>query len=229
VIAGATGGLGRGVASEFAGQGAKLVLVGTNAERLEQLGNELRLTPENPLSVVTDLTQSGSAQKILDAAVAKFGKVDILFNFIGGWIAGKPVSEVAPGEVENMLAQHFWTSFNLAQVFIPHMLENHWGRYVVISTPGVGAPTANSLPYTTGKAAEETLMLTLAEELKHTGVTANVLRVRSIDVEHKREREPSPKNAAWTTPEEIAAALIYLCSDEANSVNGARIPLYGAP
>jgi len=53
--------------------------------------------------------------------------------------------------------------------------------------------------------------------------------VRSIDVEHKREREHSPKNAAWTTPEEIAAALIYLCSDEANSVNGARIPLYGAP
>jgi len=60
-------------------------------------------------------------------------------------------------------------------------------------------------------------------------VTANILRVRSIDVEHKREHEPSPKNASWTTPEEIAAALLYLCSDEANRVNGARIPLYGAP
>jgi NAD(P)-dependent dehydrogenase (short-subunit alcohol dehydrogenase family) len=59
-------------------------------------------------------------------------------------------------------------------------------------------------------------------------VTANVLRVRSIDVEHKREHEPSPKNASWTTPEEIAAALLYLCSGEANRVNGARIPLYGA-
>jgi len=63
-------------------------------------------------------------------------------------------------------------------------------------------------------------MLTLAEELKHTGVTANILRVRSIDVEHKREREPSPKNASWTTPEEISAALLYLCSEEANRVNG---------
>jgi NAD(P)-dependent dehydrogenase (short-subunit alcohol dehydrogenase family) len=48
-------------------------------------------------------------------------------------------------------------------------------------------------------------------------------------VEHQREREPSPKNASWTTPEEIAAALLYLCSEEANRVNGARIPLYGAP
>ncbi|KUK71418.1 MAG: Uncharacterized protein XD89_0013 [Anaerolineae bacterium 49_20] len=229
VIAGATGGLGRVVAREFAAQGAKLVLVGTNAERLAQLVTELKINLESYVTVIADLTQSGAAQEVLGAALAKFGRVDILFNFIGGWIAGKPVPEVAPEEVENMLAQHFWTSFNLAQVFIPHMLENHWGRYVVISTPGVGAPPAKSLPYTTGKAAEETLMLTLAEELKHTGVTANVLRVRSIDVEHKREREPSPKNAAWTTPEEIAAALIYLCSDEANRVNGARIPLYGAP
>jgi NAD(P)-dependent dehydrogenase (short-subunit alcohol dehydrogenase family) len=228
VISGATGGLGRVVAREFAAQGAKLVLVSHNAEHLAQLETELNLSPENFLSIVADLTQRDSAQKILDAAVAKFGRVDILFNFIGGWIAGKPVSDVAPEEVENMLAQHFWTSFNLAQAFVPHMLENHWGRYVVISTPGVGTPPANSLPYTVGKAAEETLMLTLAEELKHTGVTANILRVRSIDVEHKREREPSPKNAAWTTPEEIAAALLYLCSDEANRVNGARIPLYGA-
>jgi len=229
VISGATGGLGRVVAREFAAQGAKLVLVGTNAERLAQLVTELKLNPESYVTVVADLTQSGAAQEVLEAALAKFGRVDILFNFIGGWIAGKPVSEVAPQEVENMLAQHFWTSFNLAQAFIPHMLENHWGRYVVISTPGVGAPPANSLPYTVGKAAEETLMLTLAEELKHTGVTANVLRVRSIDVEHKREHEPSPKNASWTTPEEIAAALLYLCSDEANRVSGARIPLYGAP
>jgi len=229
VISGATGGLGRVVAREFAEQGAKLVLVGTNAERLAQLVAELKLNPESYVTVVADLTQSGAAQEVLEAALEKFGSVDILFNFIGGWIAGKPVPEVQPEEVENMLAQHFWTSFNLAQAFIPHMLETHWGRYVIISTPSVGAPPANSLPYTVGKAAEETLMLTLSEELKYTGVTANVLRVRSIDVEHKREREPSPKNASWTTPEEIAAALLYLCSDEANRVNGARIPLYGAP
>ena len=70
-------------------------------------------------------------------------------------------------------------------------------------------------------------MLTLAEELKHSGVTANVLRVKTIDVQHERQHQPSPKNASWTTPEEIAAAIIYLCSDEAQQVNGARLPLYG--
>jgi NAD(P)-dependent dehydrogenase (short-subunit alcohol dehydrogenase family) len=59
------------------------------------------------------------------------------------------------------------------------------------------------------------------------GVTVNVLVVRAIDAEHKREREPSPRNASSTTPEEIADALLFLASDGAAAVNGARIPLFG--
>jgi 3-oxoacyl-[acyl-carrier protein] reductase len=78
VITGVTGGLGRVVAREFAAQGTKLVLVGTNAERLEQLVAELKLTPESYETVVADLTQSGAAQEVLEAALAKFGRVDIV-------------------------------------------------------------------------------------------------------------------------------------------------------
>jgi len=71
------------------------------------------------------------------------------------------------------------------------------------------------------------LMLTLAKELAGSGVTANVLQVRTIDASHERDREPTPQNASWTTPEEIAATISYLCSEEARVINGARIPLYG--
>jgi NAD(P)-dependent dehydrogenase (short-subunit alcohol dehydrogenase family) len=67
----------------------------------------------------------------------------------------------------------------------------------------------------------------LAQEVKETGVTANILQVRTIDAKHERDSQPTPKNAAWTTPEEILPAILYLCSDEAQVVNGARIPLYG--
>ena len=72
------------------------------------------------------------------------------------------------------------------------------------------------------------LALTLAEEVKGSGVTANVIRVKTIDTEHERQRQPSAKNAAWTAPEEIATAIQYLCSDAAGMVNGARLPLYGS-
>ena len=52
---------------------------------------------------------------------------------------------------------------------------------------------------------------------------------RVIDEDHQREKNPSAENAALTTPEEISAALEYLCSEEGGTVNGARIPLYGSP
>jgi NAD(P)-dependent dehydrogenase (short-subunit alcohol dehydrogenase family) len=82
--------------------------------------------------------------------------------------------------------------------------------------------------YAAAKAAQDTLMLTLAKELAGTGVTANVLQVRTIDTAHERDRARSEKNAAWSTPEEISAAILYLCTDAAQGINGARLPLYGA-
>jgi hypothetical protein len=53
--------------------------------------------------------------------------------------------------------------------------------------------------------------------------------VKTIDVAHERQINPSEKNRSWTSPEEISATLLHLCSDEAGMINGARIPLYGEP
>ena len=58
-------------------------------------------------------------------------------------------------------------------------------------------------------------------------MTANVLIVKKVDPDHARETDPTPRNAAWTTPEELAAAMRFLCSDAAAALNGARIPLDG--
>jgi NAD(P)-dependent dehydrogenase (short-subunit alcohol dehydrogenase family) len=68
---------------------------------------------------------------------------------------------------------------------------------------------------------------TLAREVAGDGITVNVIAVRKIDVDHEREANPSPKNAAWTTPEEIAATMRFLCSDDAAAITGARIALDG--
>jgi NAD(P)-dependent dehydrogenase (short-subunit alcohol dehydrogenase family) len=176
-----------------------------------------------------DLSQAGSAQQVLNDSLARFGRVDILLHFVGGWVGGKSVPEVPEEEVESMLQQHLWTTFFLAKVLSPHMVANGWGRIVVVSSPSASVPPANGLPYSVGKSAQEALMMTLAEELKGTGVTANILRVRTIDVKHERDRQPTEKTASWTTPEEIVSAIRYLSSDEAGMVNGARIPLYGSP
>jgi 3-oxoacyl-[acyl-carrier protein] reductase len=85
----------------------------------------------------------------------------------------------------------------------------------------------NLAAYSVAKAAGETLLRTLAREVSGSGVTVNVLVGRMIDTDHVRETAPSPKNAPWTTPEEVAAAMRFLCSDEAAAITGARIALDG--
>ena len=229
MITGVTGSLGPTAAKRFAEHGSNLVLVGSSADKLEALGQSLDLPKERWLAVAAALGQPEGARKVLDAALKKFGRVDILLHLVGGHIGGKPVPQVTEDEVSTMLRQHLWTTFHLAQVLVPHMTANGWGRLIVITSPSAGAPPANGLPYAVGKAAEETLMLTLAEELKGKGVTANILRVRNIDTNHERDREKSLNTISWTTPEEVCSSLLYLCSDEAVTINGARIPLYGSP
>ena len=229
MITGATGSLGPTAARRFAEHGANLVLAGSSAEKLEALGQSLGLPKERWLSAAAALSQPEGAQNVMDEALAKFGKVDILLHLVGGHIGGKPVPQVTEDEITTMLRQHLWTTFYLAQVLVPHMTANGWGRLIVITSPSAGAPPAKGLPYAVGKTAEEALMLTLAEELKGTNITANIIRVRMIDTQKENTREMMQRESAGTSPEEITEAMLYLCSDEAGMVNGARIPLYGSP
>ena len=229
VITGATGGLGRVVAKNMVEDGARLALLGRSVERLELLASEFGLTEDRYLTHQVDLSSAESVESAAQAVSSEFGKTDVLLNLVGGWTGGKSVVEVDPIDVTNMVQQHVWTTFNLAQAFIPQLLDNKWGRVIIVSSPFAASPRAKGAPYAIGKAAQEALMLTLAQELKGTGVTSNILLVKTIDAKHARKNEPSAKNAFWTTPEEISRAILYLCSDEATAINGARIPLYGSP
>jgi NAD(P)-dependent dehydrogenase (short-subunit alcohol dehydrogenase family) len=126
-----------------------------------------------------------------------------------------------------MLDQHLWSTLHLARAVGPGMVERGWGRIVAITSFTTVSMPAKAAIYSTAKIAQETVLKVLAKELGGSGVTVNVVAVRQIDADHAREREPSPKNAAWTTPEEIVDVFRWLLSDEAASVNGARIPLDG--
>jgi NAD(P)-dependent dehydrogenase (short-subunit alcohol dehydrogenase family) len=229
VITGATGGLGRVVARRLADEGARLGLISTDSERLALLGSELELPKSRWMAYAANLAKPGTAEAASAAVMAKFGHAEILVHLVGGWTGGKTVQEVAENDMTWMLQQHFWTTFYLARAFVPHLVASGWGRIIGVSSPTASHPRAKSGPYAAGKAAQDALLLALAQELEGSGVTANLLVVRTIDVEHRRDRERTPETAKWTTPEEIASAMLYLCSDAAGVVNGARIPLYGAP
>lgn len=226
VITGAAGGLGKVVARAFAGEGARLALIGRQLARLEALAQDLHLPEEQLWLGAYDLTNAAAAQQAAKDVLERFGRADVVIHTVGGWIGGKALVDVTESELNEMLQQHLWSAFYTARAFIPHMLNNGWGRFVAISSPAATHPPAKGMPYAVGKAALEAMTLSLAEELKNSGVTANIIQVRFIDVDHRRELD-DPARAGWTTPEEIAAAILYLCSEEGGRLNGSRLPLFG--
>ncbi len=228
VITGATGRLGQIVTRQFADRGVRLVLVGTNLERVQSLEEELKLPRERVLISVADLCQPERTSDLVRQAMDKFGRIDILLHLVGGWSGGKSVVESDREQVESMLQQHLWTTYHLTRDVLPLMLSNHWGRILAVSSPLASDPVADMAPYAIGKSAQEILLRTIAEEVKGSGITANILLVKKIDTEHVRDQKPDDENSSWTTPEDIASALLFLSSGEARMINGARIPLYAS-
>ena len=217
LITGATGALGKKTAQEFAARGHSLILLDHNQDRLDALASSLNLPAERFLASVVDLREGEAVRATAEAVAAKFGGVHALIHLIGGWVGGKTLVEGDAQDLDFMLAQHVWTTFHLFQAFAPQLVQNAWGRVMVVSASTVPDPPGKTGIYTAAKAAQENLVLTLAAELKGNGVTANIIQVRAIDVEN---------TGKGTTPEEIVAAMLYLFSEEAAMLNGVRLPLY---
>jgi NAD(P)-dependent dehydrogenase (short-subunit alcohol dehydrogenase family) len=217
VITGATGALGNLTAQTFAAQGYALALLGNDQNKLDVLTRDLNLPNERLFTSSVDLRNGQAVQDSAEAVANKFGRVHALIHLVGGWVGGKTLAESNADELTSMLGQHVWTTFNLFQAFSPLLAANNWGRVITISPSTVSNPPAKRGVYTATKAAQDTLVLTLAAELKESGVTANIIQVRAIDVENK---------GTGTTPAEIVGAMQYLFADEAGKITGARIPLY---
>jgi NAD(P)-dependent dehydrogenase (short-subunit alcohol dehydrogenase family) len=217
VITGATGALGNLTAKTFAAQGYALALLDHDQEKLDVLTHDLNLPDERLFTSIVDLRNGQAVRDSAEAVAKKFGSIHALIHLVGGWVGGKTLAETGADDLESMLGQHVWTAFNLFKAFEELLSQNNWGRVITISPSTVSNPPAKRGVYTAAKAAQDTLVLTLAAELKEHGVTANIIQVKAIDVDNK---------GTGTTPAEIVAALQYLFSDEAGKVTGARIPLY---
>ncbi|MBI5291428.1 MAG: SDR family oxidoreductase [Chloroflexi bacterium] len=124
VITGAAGGLGRIVTRHLAERGTRLALFGTHVDRLNELVRELNLPDDGVLTMAVDLGNADAVKAAAEAVIKKFGRVEILLHFVGGWAGGKLVTEVAASVVNDMLQQHLWTTFNVAQAFVPALVAN---------------------------------------------------------------------------------------------------------
>ena len=217
VITGATGALGNLAARTFAERGHSLALLDHNHEKLDSLVRDLNLPSERLYTRVIDLLDAPTLHATAEAVAVKFGGVHALIHLVGGWTGGKTIPESSPDDLTFMLNQHAWTTFHLFQAFVPRLVASGWGRVLTLSVPLTVHPAAKMGAYAAGKAAQEALVTTLAEETRGQGVTANIIHVQSIDAKG---------TGKGTTPAEIVAVMMYLCSEDASKVTGARIPIY---
>jgi 3-oxoacyl-[acyl-carrier protein] reductase len=217
VITGATGVLGNLTAHAFAERGHSLALLDFNQEKLDSLVRDLNLPSDRLYTRVVDLLDAPKLRATAEAVSAKFGAVHALIHLVGGWTGGKSIPEASVDDLSFMLNQHAWTTFNLFQAFVPHLVSSGWGRVITLSIPLTVQPAAKMGPYAAGKAAQEALVMTLAEETREQDVTANIIHVQSIDTKG---------TGKGTSPKDIIAAMMWLFSDEASKVTGARIPVF---
>ena len=218
VITGATGVLGNLVAKTFAERGHNIALLAKDQAKLDSLTRDLDLPKDRLYAQAIDLLNEEAVHASAEAVHSKFDSVHALIHLVGGWTGGRTIPESSGDDLKSMLDQHVWTTFHLLRSFTPHIARSKWGRIMIVSKPETMRPSAKTALYTAAKSAQESLLLTLAEEYKESGLTANIIHVKSIDTTY---------TGKGTSPAEIVSTMEYLFSDEAGKVNGARIPLYG--
>lgn len=217
VITGATGKLGPTVAQRFADDGARLALLARDEESCIGVAMALPGGIRRHRGVPVDLSDPASAAAAADTVREKLGPVQVLLHLVGTYAGGAPFEDSPIEEFEQLIDVNVWSTINAIRAFLPDIRAAEHGRIVTMSTPLAGAPVSNVSAYAATKAAVESLTLSVARDLAGTGATANVILVRTIGSE----------KPTHTRPEEIAAAMAWLCSPDAGAVSGQRIPLVG--
>jgi NAD(P)-dependent dehydrogenase (short-subunit alcohol dehydrogenase family) len=227
LVAGGTGGLGRGVSLAFLTEGAKVVTTYRNEEEFAALKAAAGTQAALLEGAKTDVTDESSVASLVAGIVATHGRLDVVVNTVGGYAGGIKLWELEPKVFERMLDLNLRTGFAIARAAIPTMLKQGGGVLINVAAKAAFDHAAGASAYAASKAAAVALMDCLAADVKGTGVRVNTVLPSIIDTETNRKAMPDAPFAKWPRPEEIAGVILFLASDEARVVHGASVPVYG--
>lgn len=244
LVTGAAQGIGRRVAERLAEEGARVVLV-DRSELVFELAAEL--SPRYPvLALTADLEQYAECSRIMAAAIAHFGRLDVLVNNVGGTIWAKPFEHYQPQEIEAEVRRSLFPTLWCCHAALPQMLEQ--GRGAIVNVSSIATRSLNRVPYGAAKGGINALTACLAFESAGRGVRVNATAPGGTESPPRRiprnSAEPSPEEQAWYqqiveqtldsslmhrygSVDEQAAAILFLASDEASYITGTVLPVGG--
>jgi NAD(P)-dependent dehydrogenase (short-subunit alcohol dehydrogenase family) len=226
LVTGGTGGLGRAVTLAFLHEGASVIASYIKKDEADALRDAVG--PNAHLELLPlDATDESGCRALVDGVTARYGRLDILVNTIGGYAAGKPAWETDPKTFELMLTLNFRAGYNMVRASVPAMLRRKSGAIVNIAAKAAFDHAAGAAAYAASKSAALALFDSLAQDLKGSGVRVNSVLPSIIDTEPNRKAMPDADFFRWPKPEEIAEVILFLCSDSARVVHGAAVPVYG--
>ena len=225
-IAGASGGLGPSVANRLAAGGATIAGVDRSEELLESLRAELDLPDDRFHGQVVDLLDEQAARQWAVDLRERFGRVDALLHLVGGWRGGQPLAEAPLSDYEWLHDLLVRTVQHTTRAFHDALTQSDHGRFVLVSSSQAQRPEGTNAAYAAAKAAAESWTLALAESFKESAATANIIVVNAILTPRMREEEPDKPFRSFTSAEQIADAIAFVCSDAAAKMNGKRLSLH---
>jgi NAD(P)-dependent dehydrogenase (short-subunit alcohol dehydrogenase family) len=241
LVTGSTLGIGRAIAEVLLAEGARVIINGRNDTTVREAVAQLSQAGEAH-GVAADLSTAGGVHKLLNA-IRHLGAVDILVNNVG-YFEVKKFADISDADWLDMFQLNVMSGVRLARALFPGMLERDWGRVVFIGSDQSAKPNIDMMHYAMTKTAQVSIARSLAELTRGTRVTVNSVLVaptwsEGVEAFLGRAATTQGKSVAelradyfsttgassllqrWARPEEIAAQVVFLCSERASAINGA--------
>jgi short-subunit dehydrogenase len=174
IITGASSGIGRALALQLAGQGAKVVLAARRADRLELVADECRRLGGEALAVPTDVSDETQCKSLVEQAVAQFGRLDMLVNNAGLTVIALLEDYSDLSLFKHTMAVNFYGAVYCTYYALPHLIRSR-GRIVAVSSLGGKAPVPYNSPYVASKFAMHGFFDSLRIEMMKYGVSVTIV------------------------------------------------------
>jgi 3-oxoacyl-[acyl-carrier protein] reductase len=248
VITGPAKGMGRAVTLAFADEGAKLVLAGRDTAAIEPVAAEARSRGVEAIVVPCDLTVSEQTQALADAALAAFGRIDILVNVAGGsGPIGKTGWETTPEEFDDIVQLNMKGCFNTMRAVLPSMISRRGGKVVNVGGTFGMRGRAGRMAYSASKWGLRGITKSFALEVGQHNINVNLVAPGMVDGPRFRdkvcrdmalklgitEEEAAVRHAEdyalrrVTVDADVANACLFLASDASRQITGVDLPVDG--